>query len=334
MHQHHGHSHDHGGSDYSRPLAWGAALNVVYVVIEAGCGLYFNSLALLADAGHNLSDVLGLLLALGAVLLARRPATPRRTYGFRRATILAAFISSLLLLAALLGIIWESFQRLGNPAQVSGVAVMIVAGVGVLVNAATAAMFHAGSKHDLNVKGAYLHMAADAAISLGVVGVGLGVWLTGWNWLDPAVSLAVAGVIAYAGWELLRDSFNLAVDAAPSGIDPHAVETFLLEQPGVEALHDLHIWGLSTRETALTVHLIRPEGNSHDDFLQSLAADLREQFQIGHSTVQIEQGYNLCPAAGCITQHDGAEDHDDEGGDHDHDHDHDHDGDCDHATEI
>jgi len=296
------HGHDHSATDYSRPLAIGAALNVAYVAIEAGFGFWEGSLALLADAGHNLSDVMGLLLALGAALLARRSATPRRTYGFRRATILAALGSSVLLFVATGGIVWEAFHRLLEPAPIRGVVVMIVAGLGVFVNSLTAALFFAGSKHDLNVKGAYLHMAADAAISLGVVAAGLGVYLTDWLWLDPAISLIVAAVILLSGWGLLRDSWNLAVDAAPANIDPEEVKQFLLSQEHVEAMHDLHIWGLSTRETALTVHLVMPQSGGDDAFLASVTEQLKEQFAIGHATIQIEQSDNLCPTEGCISQ--------------------------------
>jgi len=294
------HCHHHPEpTDYSTPLIIGVLLNLGFVIIEAAMGFWSGSLALLADAGHNISDVLGLLLALGAVFLAKRKPTTRRTYGYGRATILAALGSSLLLMISLGGIVWEATQRFSAPVEVDGVIVMIVAGIGVLINTATAMLFFRGSHHDLNIKGAFLHMAADALVSLGVVFVGLGVWYSNWLWLDPVVSLVVAAVIAYGSWGLLRDSFDLAVDAAPKDIDLAAIQQHLLAKPGVETYHDLHVWALSTQQNALTVHLVMPEANAEDTFLEELAAELEHDFKINHATIQIERGEGHCRSHAC-----------------------------------
>jgi cobalt-zinc-cadmium efflux system protein len=249
-------AHRHDSADFERAFAWGVALNVGFVAAEVGFGLYADSLALLADAGHNASDVLGLLLAWAAERLGRRRPTARRTYGLRRSSILAALLNAALLLIAIGAIAWEAVQRLARPEPVAGGTIMAVAAAGVVVNAATALLFLSGRTSDLNVRGAFLHMVADAGVSVGVVLAGLGMRLTGWLWLDPTASLAVVAVIAVGTWGLLRESADLALDAVPEGIDPAAVRDYLRGLPGITELHDLHIWAMSTTETALTVHLV------------------------------------------------------------------------------
>lgn len=281
--------HNHGPVDYNRAFALGVALNVAFVAIEAGWGFVAGSLALIADAGHNLSDVLSLLLAWGASILAGRPPTARRTYGFRRATILASLLSGLLLLVALGAIVWEAIGRLNAPVAVNGMTVMIVAGIGVVINTATALMFVSGRKHDLNIKGAYLHMAADASVSLGVVIGGLTMLWTGWTWLDPVLSLLIAAVILLGTWGLVTESLDLAVDAVPRHIDPDRVKDYLAGMPGVAELHDLHIWGMSTTEVALTAHLVMPESPGGDGFLHKVSQELHDRFGIEHATIQIER---------------------------------------------
>ena len=288
MSGHHGHAH--AAPSPTRAFAIGVGLNLAFVVAEVVYGLAANSLALLADAGHNLSDVVGLLLAWGAARLARVAPTPRRTYGWRRASILAALANAVVLLVAVGGIAWEAVQRVRHPEPVAGLTVIWVAAAGVVVNAASALLFAAGRARDLNLRGAFLHLAADAAVSLGVVVAGLVILRTGWQWLDPAVSLLVAVVITAGTWGLLRESVNLSMDAVPAGIDPAAVAHFLAGQPGVQSLHDLHIWAMSTTENALTVHLVMPPAPSNDAFLRDLEHELHERFGIEHTTVQIERG--------------------------------------------
>ncbi|HUG91257.1 MAG TPA: cation diffusion facilitator family transporter [Planctomycetaceae bacterium] len=282
--------HDHAAIDHNRAFAVGVALNVLFVAVEAVFGILAGSLALLADAGHNLSDVLSLLLAWGASYLARRPPTHRRTYGLRRSTILASLLNAVILLVAVGAIGWEAVRRLGDPAPVASGTMMAVAGVGVAVNTATALLFASGRHHDLNLKGAYLHMAADAAISAGVVAAGLAIWLTQATWIDPALSLVIVLAIAIGTWGLFRDSVNLALDAVPAGIDPQGIRAWLRELDGVVAVHDLHIWAMSTTETALTAHLVMPEAASGDEFLCRVARELRDRFHIAHATIQIERG--------------------------------------------
>lgn len=282
--------HEHGAHDYSRAFALGVGLNVGFVLLEAGFGLWANSLALLADAGHNLSDVLGLLLAWGANYLASRPPTARRTYGLRRASILAALLNAALLLVAIGGIAWEALQRFGQPAAVSGLTVIGVAGAGVVVNTATALLFMAGRKRDLNVRGSFLHMAADAGVSATVVAAGLAIQFLGWNWVDPAASLLVVAVIAVGTWGLLRESVDLSLDAVPAGIDLAAVKAYLAALPGIAAVHDVHVWGLSTTHAALTAHLVKPDGRLDDALLERVAAELHDRFGIAHATIQLEQG--------------------------------------------
>lgn len=291
VHSHsHGHSHTHAPKKFDRAFIVGIALNLGFVAVEAVYGLIAGSMALLADAGHNLSDVLGLGLAWGAGVLARRIPTRRHTYGLRSSTILAALLNALLLTIAIGGIAWEAVRRFGAPEQVAGGTVAWVAGIGVLVNAATAWMFLSGRKNDLNVRGAFLHMAADALVSVGVVVAGVAISATGLLWIDPLVSLLIVAVIGIGTWGLLKDSVNLALDAVPEGIDPRAVEDYLIALPGVTEVHDLHIWGMSTTETALTVHLVKPDPTGDDDLLGRVCHDLHDRFGIEHSTIQWERG--------------------------------------------
>jgi cobalt-zinc-cadmium efflux system protein len=287
----HNHGHDHPvPTDINRVFALGVILNVIFVIIEATYGFIAGSLALLADAGHNLSDVLGLLLAWGASALAKRQPSRRRTYGYSRATILASVASGLLLLAAMLVITWEAIGRFSNPVEPAGKTIMVVAMIGVVINSVTALFFVSGKDHDLNIRGAYLHMAADAAVSFGVVISGALIWLYGMNWLDPLISLLIVVVIFVSTWGLLRDSLNLAVDAVPRNVDPTAVRAFLSSQANVSALHDLHIWPMSTTDTALTCHLVMEKFPTDDHFLNELSKQLRSQFGIGHATIQLEHG--------------------------------------------
>jgi cobalt-zinc-cadmium efflux system protein len=287
-HSHHHHGHQHAPRDMGRAFAIGVGLNTVFVAVEAVAGFWTDSLALLADAGHNLSDVLALLLAWGAVALARRAPTERRTYGLRKATILASLINAVLLMLAVGAIVSESIRRLAEPAAVSTNVVMLVAGVGIVINTATALMFMRGSQADINVRGAFLHMASDAAVSLAVlIGAGL-IALTGLQWIDPALSLGIAAVIVLGTWGLLRDSMDMALDAAPKGVDVGKVRAWLCGLPGVEEIHDLHIWAMSTTEIALTVHLIRPANGDGDQFLHAACEGLAAQFNIGHATLQVE----------------------------------------------
>ncbi len=298
-HPHH-HGQDHGRHALGRRFALGVALNLAFVLVEAASGVLVGSLALVADAGHNLSDVASLLLAWGAVWLAGRTATARRTYGFRRATILASLASAVLLLVALGVIAWEAVGRLREPRPVDGSVMIVVAAVGVVINTVTALLFVRGRHHDLNQRGAFLHMAADAAISLGVVVGGLVILQTGWLWLDPAISLALVAVILVGTWALLRESLHLAVDGVPAHVDPRAVRTWLAGRPGVAAVHDLHVWALSTTEVALTAHLVMPGEPPGDRFLAEIATGLSHRFAIGHATIQIERDATAaCPACGC-----------------------------------
>jgi cobalt-zinc-cadmium efflux system protein len=296
----HGHTHAHAHG-HNRAFAIGVVLNLVFVAVEAAAGLASGSLALLADAGHNLGDVGSLLLAWGASLLAGTRPTARRTYGLRRATILAALGSAALLLVALGGIAWEAVERLREPASIGALTVVWVAAIGVVVNGATALLFLRGSQHDLNVRGAFLHMAADAGVSLAVLAAGVAIRLTGWARLDPVLSLAIVLVVLATTWALLRDSWNLAVDAVPRAIDPGHVRDYLLTRPGVAGVHDLHIWGLSTTQSALTAHLVIPEGAAGDDFLHRVARELERRFGIGHATIQIERG-DAEHACGCALE--------------------------------
>lgn len=282
------HNHHHAPPDYNRAFAVGVTLNVAFVIIEAIFGVLSNSLALLTDASHNLSDVIGLLLAWGAATLAKRRPSPRRTYGYSRATILASLFSGLLLMGAVGAIGWEAVNRLMEPAQPAGVTIMVVAAIGVVINTVTALFFFKGKDSDLNIRGAYLHMAADAAVSLGVVISGAMIWKYGWSWVDPVISLVIALVILLSTWGLLRDSLNLAVDAVPRSVDPDAVRSYLADLPGVEELHDLHIWPMSTTDTALTAHLVMQPLPEDNLFLHDTAHELEHRFGIQHATIQIE----------------------------------------------
>jgi cobalt-zinc-cadmium efflux system protein len=293
----HGHEHHYQSPiSHDRAFAIGIGLNLGYVALEAGFGVFAGSLALLADAGHNLSDVLGLAMAWGAAWLARLEPKPRRPYGPRRSSILAALANAMLLLVAIGAIALEAVHRLQAPAAVATGIVFWVAGVGVLINGGTALMFMHGRADDLNIRGAFLHMAADAGVTVGVMAAALVIGWTGWLWLDPAVSLAIAAVILAGTWGLLRDSVDLALDAVPRGIDPGQVAGYLAAQPGVSEIHDLHIWAMSTTETALTVHLVRPQAALDDGLLARLRHELHERFAIQHATIQIETGD---PAAPC-----------------------------------
>lgn len=279
-------------------FAIGALINVCFVAIEAVFGLVSGSMALLADAGHNLSDVFSLLLAWGAAAAAKRAPTARFTYGLRSSTILAALVNAVLLLLAVGAIAWEAAQRLMHPTPVAGGTVMVVAGIGIAVNVATALMFMRGSHEDINVRGAYLHMLADAGVSLGVVVGGLLIALFGWYWVDPAISLVVVVVIVWSTMALLRESVTLAMDAVPARIDPAEVRAYLAALPGVDGLHDLHIWPMSTTETALTCHLLMRDGHPGDAFLAKVSAELSHRFRIQHATLQIEIGdANPCALA-------------------------------------
>ena len=284
----HGHHHHHP-TDYNRAFALAVVLNLGFVVVEAVFGVLSQSLALLTDAGHNLSDVMGLLLAWGAATLAKKRPSARRTYGYSRATIFASVLSGLILMGAVGAIAWEAVNRLFTPVEPAGMTIVVVAAIGVVINTATALFFVSGKDHDLNIRGAFLHMAADAGISLGVVVSGLLILGFGLNWVDPVISLVIAAVIFLSTWGLLRDSLNLAVDAVPRGVDPEAVRAYLLGLPGVHELHDLHIWAMSTTDTALTVHLVMDVYPGDDRFMADVAQQLARQFRINHATVQMER---------------------------------------------
>jgi cobalt-zinc-cadmium efflux system protein len=289
----HGHGHHHHPVDpdgNQRAFALAIGLNTVFVAIEFAFGFIANSTALMADAGHNLSDVLGLALAWGAAILARSTPNRQFTYGLRSSSILAALFNALLLMMACGAIGWEAVHRFSNPSPVAGWTVSIVALVGVAVNGLSAWLFMAGSKDDLNVRAAYQHMAADAAISLGVVVSGAAIMYTGWTWLDPAVSLVIVVLIVLSTWSLLRESLRMVLAAVPSNVDPHKVRQFLQDRPGVSETHDLHIWSMSTTETALTAHLVMPEGYPGDQQIDDIVAHLKDSFAIHHCTLQIEQG--------------------------------------------
>jgi len=299
MHPDHGHLH--GPQAHDRAFAIGIALNLAFVAVEAVYGVLAHSMALLADAGHNLSDVLALALAWGASVLGRREPSERFTYGLRSSSILAALINAMLLMAVVGAIGLEAIQRLFNPAAVATTTVIWVALAGIVVNGATALFFFGLREHahDLNVKGAFLHMAADTAVSLGVVLAGVAILYTGWNWLDPAMSLAIAAAIVASTWGLLRDSVSLALQAVPPRIDTLLIQEYLRGLAGVAEFHDLHIWGMSTTETALTVHLVMPDGHPSDDYVAQISHELQERFRVGHATIQIETGDRLypCPLA-------------------------------------
>jgi cobalt-zinc-cadmium efflux system protein len=290
MAHNHDHAHKHGSTDYNRVFAIAVALNLGFVGVEVVYGFLANSLALLADAGHNLSDVLGLSLAWGASVLARREPSPRRTYGLRRSSILAALLNAFLILVAVGAIAWEAIQRLGSPGAVAGQTVIWVAAIGVVINTVSALLFLAGQKEDMNLRGAFLHLASDAAVSLGTVLAGATLLVTGWTWLDPAMSLVISVVILAGTWGLLMDALHLVLDGVPESIEPSAVKNYLVSLPGVVEIHDLHIWAMSTTETALTAHLVIPTGFPGDSFLAATCKRLHDQFEIEHATLQIETG--------------------------------------------
>ena len=285
-----GHHHHHAPASFDRAFAIGVSLNLAFVLAEALFGLRAHSLALMADAGHNLSDVLGLALAWAGSALARRGPTPRFTYGLRRFSILAAIGNAGLLLIAVGAIAIEAIQRLRTPAPVESGIVMWVAAAGIVINVGTALGFLRGRKSDLNIRGAFLHMMADAVASAGVVVAGLAIGITGWLWLDPAVSLLLVALITWSSWGLAKDSLDLALDAVPAGIDYDAVSALLRELDGVVEVHDLHIWGMSTTDVALTVHLVRPCGGGEDALLATATEQLRSRFGIAHATIQLERG--------------------------------------------
>lgn len=290
------HDRSHKIGNYNRSFAIGIILNVVFVAIEAGYGIFADSLALIADAGHNLSDVVSLLLAWGASALAKKAVTQTRTYGYRKATIMASLASAILLLIALGGITWEAIGRFSNPNPVEGMTVIVVASIGVVINTLTALLFVKGQKDDLNIKGAFLHMAADAGVSLGVVVAGLFIVGKGWLWIDPVVSLMIVAVVMVGTWGLLRDSINYAMDAVPDNIDILAIREYLMSIDHVNRIHDLHVWPLSTTETALTVHLVVNDNSLDNNFLRNLQQHLHDHFSIEHSTIQVESsmGDNDC----------------------------------------
>ncbi len=284
----HGHSHSHVPKDFGFAFALGTALNIGFVVVEVIAGFLANSMALVADAGHNFGDVLGLLMAWGASALAKRRPTPRFTYGFGSSTILAALANAVLLLVAVGAIVLEAIQRLIEPAPVAAGMMIVVAAIGIVINGFTAWLFFSGSERDVNIRGAYLHMMADAGVSLGVVIAGVAVMLTAWNWVDPVVSLIIAVVIVWSTWGLLQDSIRLAMQGVPVTIDVARVETRLMALPGVASIHDLHIWPMSTTETALTCHLVMPEGHPGDAFIETATKMLHDEFEIRHATFQFE----------------------------------------------
>ena len=284
----HGPGHGHAPADFGKAFAIGIVLNSGFVVAEAVFGFFSNSTALLADAGHNLSDVLGLLVAWGAASLAKRAPAGRFTYGLRGSSILAALFNAIFLLVSVGAIGWESILRLMHPEPVASLTVMIVAGIGIVINTATALMFARGRKQDINVEGAFLHMAGDAAVSLGVViAAGLILW-TGRTWIDPVMSLVICAVILWSTYGLLHSSVSMSLDAVPPGVDVEAVRAFLKGLPGVSQVHDLHVWAISTTETALTCHVVMPSGHPGDHFLVDAAHGLAHDFRIGHTTIQIE----------------------------------------------
>ena len=274
--------------NFDKAFAWGISLNVIYIIIEAFYGLLIHSMSLIADAGHNLSDVLGLLLAWGATYLARSSATSKRTYGLRKSTILAAMFNSLLLLIVVGGISIEAFRKFLNPQPVQGKTMMLVAGIGVLVNALTAFFFFKGKESDLNIKAAFLHMEADAGVSLGVALGGLIIIFTGWMWVDPLLSLIILVVITMGTWDVLKKSLLLSMDAVPEHINPEDVRNYLNSLSGVTDVHDFHIWAMSTTEYALTAHINIPFPESNDNFLMETAEALNNKFGISHTTIQIE----------------------------------------------
>lgn len=296
----HDHDHGHAPANFNRAFAIGIVLNIVFVAIEAFYGWKINSLALLADAGHNLSDVAGLVLAWGGALASKLRPNPRHTYGWKRGTILAAFANALLLLMAMGALAWEAVGRIFSPeplAGAEGVTIMVVAGIGIVINTATALLFMRGREHDLNIRGAFMHMAADALVSAGVVVAGaLTLWM-GWVWLDPVVSLLIAGVILAGTASLFKQSLHMLFDGVPDSVDPQAVQECLAALPGVTRVHDLHIWAMGTSQIALTAHLVMPQGHADDAFLKHATDQLHDRFDITHVTLQVMQQAFTAPCA-------------------------------------
>jgi len=290
------HNSNHGKQDYNRAFAFGIGLNIVFVIIEAVYGALADSLALIADAGHNLSDVGSLFLAWGAGVLANKAATEKRTYGLRKATVMASLASAIILMVVLGGITWEAILRMIHPEPVAGLTVIIVATVGIVINTVTALLFVKGQKHDLNIRGAFLHMAADAGVSLGVALGGLLIMFTGWLWVDPMLSFVIVAVIFIGTWSLFQDSLNYAMDAVPKHIDLAGIKRYLSALEHVDRIHDLHIWPLSTTEIALTVHIVVDDDSLDNQFLLELQRHLHDHFGIEHSTIQVEtsQFENVC----------------------------------------
>jgi cobalt-zinc-cadmium efflux system protein len=290
-HSRHGGEHHHhvAADSHDRAFALAIILNIGFVIVEFTYGVIAESTALMADAGHNLSDVLGLLLAWGAAILGKKQPSNRYTYGLRSTSILAALANGMLLLVVCGGIGWEAVRRFAEPSEVAGLTVAIVAAIGIVINGFSAWLFMAGSKNDINIRGAFLHMAADALVSLGVVLGGVTILYTGWYWVDPIISLVIVAVILFGTWGLLREAIRLSLSAVPAHIDLPEVQRFLADLPGVAEVHDLHIWGMSTTETALTVQLIMPDGYPGDEFMQSAAAGLSQRFAIQHSTLQVQR---------------------------------------------
>lgn len=302
-HHHHDHGHDHHHGHHHAPATFGRAfaigitLNTAFVVVEAIYGVIAGSMALVADAGHNLSDVLGLLIAWTASVLSARPPSARFTYGLKGGSILAALANAALLWVALGAILIETLQRFSRPAEPQGMTMIVVAAMGIAVNGLSAALFARGRKGDLNLRAAFQHLLADAAVSAGVVVAGVAILFTGLGWIDPVVSLLITAVIAWGSWGLMKQALALALGAVPEGIDRQAVLDFLSGHPQVSAVHDLHIWAMSTTEAALTAHLVVPGGHPGDHFLHALAHELQHRFGIGHVTVQVESGTEVCALA-------------------------------------
>lgn len=284
------HGHDHGHGSATRAFAWVTLINLAYTVLEAGYGFATDSLALLSDALHNLGDVMGLALAWGAAVIAKRPPTDRHTYGWRRATLLSPLANALLLVAFSGALAWEAIRRFSAPPEIPALPVVVVAAIGIVVNLGAAWLVRDGHDRDLNRRGAFLHLIADAAVSLAAVLAGIGMLALGWNWLDPATGLLIGVVVAAGAFGLLRDAFNAAMDAVPRDLDQGAVRDFLATQPGVMAVHHLHIWSLGAGEVAMTAHLVRARDDDHDAFIDRLNHALDERFGINHPTLQIEHG--------------------------------------------
>lgn len=287
-HDHHHHGHSHAPADFGRAFAIGISLNIAFVVIEAAYGFLSNSMALIADAGHNLSDVLGLAIAWLAATLAKRPPSSRYSYGYKGGTILASLANAVVLMVAMGALTWEAVQRFAVPEPVESRTIIIVAAVGIVINLATALLFAKGRHDDINIRGAYLHMAADAGVSAAVVGAGFAIMATGWLWLDPAITLVIVAIIVWGTWGLLRESLSMSLQAVPRSVDVSSVRQFLATRPGVIGLHDLHVWGMSTTEVAMTAHLLMDGKHPGDAFLMSVARELKHHHGISHVTIQIE----------------------------------------------